>query len=213
MSINRLQVRNNALGNLRGTAAGSNFYQPHDINDSIQDAYNEIVAKTRYLVKSVTCNWLSGKNYYDPINDLGVTDYLGTIAIFDNNSNLWLRDDVTIRDFNRIRRDWETWVGYSQFWAPHSQQRFAVCPALAVGTGSFVLWYYAIAPTLPDDSTSLLLPTDMSVLLQDYVSADLLEFAQEVTKAAPYLSRYGQKLEILSERSHNLAAQQLLLRI
>ncbi len=213
MSANRATLRDSILENLQGSTAASNYYQVADINDSIQDAYNEVVAKTRCIVKKVTCNWASSKNYYDPIVDLGISDFLGVIGLFDHNSNLWLRDDVSMRDFNRIRRDWEVWSGYSQFWAPHSQQRFAVCPALAVGVGTFDFWYYAIAPTLTDDTTATLLPSDMDILLTDYATFDLLESAQEITKAASYMARYENKKVILQERAHNLAAQQLLLRI
>lgn len=212
MGLTRAQIRNNILENLTGSRAQSTYYAEEDINDAIQDAYNESVGKTRCQVKKVTLNWNSGQNYYD-FKAEGVDDFLGTISIFDHNSNLWLRDDVTIRDFNRIRRDWETWVGYSQFWAPHSFQYTAVCPALQVGVGQFDLWYYAIAPTLVDDTTPTILATDMDILIADYASGDLLESAQELTKAQPYLQRFEAKKEVYLERSHNLAAQQLLLRI
>lgn len=212
MALTRAQLRTTVLENLTGSRVGSNFYQTEEINDSLQDAYNEVVAKTKCLVLNVTIPWQSGINYYDP-TIWGAVNYLGTIGLFDNNSDLWLRDDVSIRDFNRIRRDWELWVGEPQFWASHSQKRIAVCPALSAGAGTFVLWYYGIAPVFNDDGTGTIIANDMDILLSDYSTVDLLETAQEVSKAQFYLSRYNDKLAIYKERTHRLAAHQLLLRI
>jgi hypothetical protein len=208
--MTRAQIRAAIRMNLDD--AGVTFYQDDEINTSIQDAYNEIAAKTRCIVKSTTLNWGDAKTYYDFLS-LGVSDYFGTIAIFNNNSNLWLRDDVNLRDFNRIRRDWETWRGESQFWAPHSFKYTAVCPCLETGSGNFVLWYYAVAPTLVDDTSVPIIATDVQRLFEYYSTADLLETAEEATKASIWWGKYDPILNAYKERCHNLAKSQLLLRI
>ena len=212
MGTNRENLRGTILENLTGSRDSSTYYADEDLNESIQDAYNEVVAKSKCYIKNTTISWQSGLNYYNPA-DYGIIDYLGYIAIFNNNSNLWLRDDVSIRDFNRIRRDWEQWTGEAQFLTSHSQKYFVICPSLAVGTGTFSLWYYATAPKLEMDTDTTIIANDMDILITDYVSKDMLESANEFTKASFYQGRYEQKLSAYKERTHNLAKHQLLLRI
>lgn len=101
-----------------------NFYSDLDLNNSIQDAYDDIVILTQCIQKKVTLHWVSNLNYYNFTNIL--PDYLGTIAIFNNVTNQWLRDDLNLKDFDRIRRDWETWIGPPMFWAPSDCDRIAV---------------------------------------------------------------------------------------
>jgi hypothetical protein len=134
--------------------AAITYYALGDINDSIQDAYNEIVSKTQCLVKTVVLPWQDDLVYYD-FEHNGVPDYMGTIAIFNIATNQWLRDDVSLRDFDRLRRDWEIWNGMPQFWASHARQYIAVAPHLLIGTGqSFKLFYWANAPILISDLRS-----------------------------------------------------------
>lgn len=200
--------------NLADAGLGT-FYSDDEINSSLQDAYNEIVAKTLCNVKSsLALAWPTpGTPYFDFLNDYGVSDYLGTYAIFNNNSKFWLRDDVSLRDLNRIRRDWELWRGQPQFWCPHSFQRSVVVPTLLVGTGTMDLWYYAVAPTMTSDSDIPIISTDNHSLLEWYCTADLIETAEEPTKAVIYWSQYEPNLQDYKERCHSLAASNLLLRI
>lgn len=207
--MNRGQIRQAISNNLED--ANLTYYSNQEIDDSIQDCYNEVCAKTRCLVKSITLNWLSEINYYDYIS-LGVSDYLGTVAIFNNASNLWLRDDVNIRDLHRIRRDWELWRGQPQFWVPHSLQYTVVCPCLQVGIGSYELWYYCIAPTLVNDTDVPVIATDMHSIFEQYCTADLLETAEESQKAIRWKTDYFNSLDSYKRRCHNFAKSQLLLR-
>jgi hypothetical protein len=209
--MTRVQIRDKIRVNLADT--GITYYSDDEINASIQDCYNEVAAKTQFLTKSTPLSWISGKTYYDFVNDSSVTDYLGCIAIFNNNTNMWLRDDISLRDFDRLRRDWELWHGAPQFWAPHSFQRVAICPRMTTATGTFVLWYWAAAPIMTVDSDVPLVATDMQDLFENYCTADLLETAEEIVKAATFWQTYDEHLASYKERSHNLAKAQLLLRI
>ena len=101
-----------------------NFYSDLDLNNSIQDAYDDIVILTQCIQKKVTLPWLSNLSYYN-FNSL-LPDYLGTIAIFNNVTNQWLRDDLNLKDFDRIRRDWENWIGTPMFWAPSDPYRVGI---------------------------------------------------------------------------------------
>ena len=216
--MTRAQLRANVRSNLYD--AGVTFYDDDAINQSLQDGYNEVAAKCRCITKSAAVQQLANQPYYDFLNVSGVTDYLGTVAIYNADTLFWLRDDVSIRDFDRIRRDWETWTGEPQFWAPHSQQYIAVCPVLAAvitGVNLFTLWYWAQAPSFAaqesPDSTAPLIATDMQPLLEWYATGDLLEDAQEVTKAQDWWQRFEADKIKYRERCINLAKAQLLLRV
>jgi|GEM_PF-4472745 len=224
--MTRSQLRANVRANL--SDAGITFYQDADINSSLQDAYNDIASKCRCIVNNVTLNFLSQVNYYDflagnpdPLNgglpkNTPVTDFLGVIAIFNNNTNLWLRDDLNKRDFDKIRIDWELWTGQSQYWAPISLKYIAVAPRLQEGSGTFELWYWGKAPIWTDEDdlvTEPLVASDMQTLFEYFATADLLESAEEPIKAMTWWEKYFSNRESYKQRCVDNARADLLQRI
>lgn len=191
---------------------GVTFFSDKEINDSLQDCYNEIASKSYNIVKSVTLNWQSDLVYYDPVA-LGVADYLGVIAIFNIATNQWLRDDITLRDFDRLRRNWELWNGMPQLWASHSRQYFAVAPHLLVGSGQFKLIYWAQAPTFFTDNDVPLVAADIQTMFWNYCTADLLESADEFKKAEVFWKNYFEDREEYKIRCKRLCSAELLLRL
>jgi hypothetical protein len=211
--MNRGQIKTNVRIDLNDNGVQPTYFGDQELNDSLQDAYNEVVCKTRCNVKQVTLNWPGDTIYFDFINDFDVTDYLGTVAILNNNTQLFLRDDTSLRDFDRIRRDWELWEGNAQFWAPHSLQYIAVTPGLAVGNGTFLLYYWAQAPTLTTDSDVPIIASDMQILLELYSTIDMLETAEEPSKGQQFNLMYYKKIAAYAERCKRLAAADVLMRI
>lgn len=253
--MTRSQLRQNVRNNL--SDAGITYYQDNEINISLQDAYNDIAAKCQCIVNNTTLFWLQQVVYYDFLTgnnalNVPVSDYLGVIAIFNNATNLWLRDDVSIRDLDRIRIDWELWQGQSQFWAPHSLKYTAIAPRLQTISGqppiqnqnnnnnwntpqwndpsaqpgggniqvvsgpSFILWYWGKAPIWTDEDdkvTEPLVASDMQTLFEYYTTADLLESAEEPTKAQIWWAKYFQNRTSYKERCRDNARADLLQRI
>lgn len=203
-------IRNNVRNNLADNQI--TFYSEDDINQSIQDGYFDIAAKSFCINQTYTLSWLNNKNYYDFVS-LKVPNYMGTIAIFNLNTNFWLEDSISLRDLDRLRYDWELWVGQPQFWAPHSYQYTVIAPKFLIGCGQFILLYWCAAPTLAGDYDVPLIATDMQVLLEDYATADLLDGAEEVTKAANFWKPYSTQLAMYKERCTNLAKSDILLRV
>jgi hypothetical protein len=211
------------LANIQINLGNNSFYTIIEIANSIQDAYNEIAALVLYNVKSVTLPWPSQLNWFDFVGNpaLNVTDYLGTIAIFNNSTNQFLRDDVQIRDYDRLRRDWEWWSGTPQFWAAHSVQWIAIAPSYPANTVglTFTLYYYAQSPNLIsnlddiDTTQGFLIASDMDDLIEFYVTADLLETMEEPKKATAWWKKYLDRIVQYKERSHNLAKYELLMRV
>src|SRR6266699_1484226 len=87
---------------------GVTFYSNDDIDKSFEDAYSDIVCLTKCIVKKTSVNFTT--NCYYDFKVLGVTDFMAVTAIFNNNTNRWLLDDKTLRDYDLIRDNWELWV-------------------------------------------------------------------------------------------------------
>lgn len=232
MSKTRGQIKSDIQSNL--TDLNVNFFSDTDINESIQDAYDDVAILTQCIQNIATLNWVSNLSYYDFVS-LGISNYLGTIAIFNNVTNLWLADTLSLKDFDRIRRDWETWIGTPLYWAPSDYKRIAVAAKYsavsgggafsnafsdaffidsAIGAlGSFKLYYWSLAPTLVLDSETFLIASDMDQLITQYVTADLLEQAQEFTKAMGFWESYNSNIISYSDRVKRNNKADLLLRI
>lgn len=209
--MTRAAIRILLQTNLAEANVSTGQYSEDEINDSIQDAYNEIAAKAYCINKNVTFSWVDNVTYYDFLS-LGVSDYMGTIAIFNYNTNWFLRDDIQLRDFDRLRRDWETWNGQPQFWAGHSVQYAAIAPKLIDAIGTFKLFYWASAPTLGETDTPLV-STDMQSLFEYYCMADLLDGAEEPNKAKSWWEQWFTNLEKYKLRCKSLAKADMLLRV
>ena len=231
--MTRLQLKESVRINLADL--GVTFYQEDDLNDSIQDAYDDVALLTRCITKTRQMLFESDLVYYN-LDSLLSGDYLGTIAIFNHTINLWLGDDISLKDMDNVRRDWELWTGTPQNWCPVDPKRIAIVPhytgitpswsgafyynafsnAFYIGsasTPSFTLYYTAEAPTLSADSDTFLIATDMQDLLEFYTTADMLEQAQEFTKAIVWWSKYYPMIDTYSERVRLNAKSDLLLRV
>lgn len=200
------QIKTNIRSNLND--AGVTFFTAQDLIDSTQDAYDSCVALSWCLVKTVTLNWQNDLSYYDFVS-LGVSDYLATVAIFDNVSNRWLCDDENTKTLDLLRNDWELWHGQPQGWLPINFQYIAIYPKQAIATGTFVLYYVALPPIIVDGDVPLI-ANDKQVLIELDATADLLEQAEEFTKASTYWQEYFMNFEEYIERTRNLAKADLL---
>src|ERR1017187_3163833 len=234
MGQNRGQIKLTVRQNLDDN--GVSFYSDDDLNESLQDAYDDIVCMSQCITKSVTLQWMGKLSYYDFRVDLGLTDYLAPVAIFNYATNRWLRDDLTLRDLDRLRRDWELWIGTPQFWCSSDPDHIAIAPkyedpgafggafdppafvkAFLVGVQStlsnFKLVYWAQAPVLTDDSGTFLTASDVQNLFEFYCTADMLEGAEEFDKASEYWEKYYSSLVEYSSRVKKINRSDLLLRV
>lgn len=199
------QIKTNISTNLDDIAG--RFFNTADLDNSIQDAYDDAICLTRAIIKKVTLNF-STVPYYD-FKALGVSDFMAVVAIYNNQTNRFLRDDVTIKHFDQIRDDWELWTGTPDYWAASNFKYTIIIPKQAVASGTFDLYYWATAPlVLPSDTP--LLPTDLTKLIEFYSTPDLLEQAEEFTKANDYWETYFELIETAKDRFHNNARADLI---
>src|SRR5947208_15217831 len=85
-------IKSNVRDNLNDAAVIN--YSTSDVDESMQDAADDIVAQTQCIIKKTTLNWTGDLSYYDLITL--VSDYLACVAIFNNVNNRWLYDDKKI---------------------------------------------------------------------------------------------------------------------
>lgn len=208
--MNRIVAKEAILKNLND--AGATFFTSDDLNDSIQDAYDDIVALSQCLVSSVQLNWQNELTYYY-FKNLAVTDYLHTIAIFNHNTNRFLCDNASLREMDKFRDDWEIWNGQPEYWIPHTFESVAIVPRPLIATGQFTLYYAKKAPVITLDATDFLFTKHANDLIEEYVTADLLEQAEEFMKAAPFWKSYFEGVIAFKAQCHNIAKADLMLRI
>ena len=199
-------IKSNVRDNLNDAAVIN--YSSTDVDESTQDAYDDIISQTQCIIKKVTLNWTGDLSYYDLITL--VSDYLACVAIFNNVNNRWLYDDKTLTHFDLIRDDWEIAHGTPESWAALNHKYIAIFPKYAVTSGTFDLYYWAIAPTVVDANTPLI-ATDFQHLLEKFTTADLLEQFEEYTKAANFWETYITEIEQFKERTKNIAGRDLLI--
>ncbi len=191
--------------------SGVTFYSEADLIESMEDAYAEVLFQTRCLIKSVTLDFIAGC-YYD-FKLLGVEDFMCVIAIFNNNTNRWLTDDVTVRDLDSYRTDWEICEAQPTLWCPLNIELNVIWPYLSTPTGNFTLYYAAKAPDITDDTVTPSIASDAQCLLEYYVTGDMLEQAEEYVKASGFFEQYNETLDEYYDRVKLLAKRDLLLKI
>jgi hypothetical protein len=211
--MTRAQLKTVLKTNLAEASISNGYYDDNELNEVIQDVYSYIVATSLCYVKRQNgLSWQNSTNYYDFVT-LGVTDYIATIGIFNNVSNMWLRDDLPLKGLDNIRIDWELWVGNPQYWFPHSLQYNVVAPRFDTATGTYDLLYYAKAPTLTSNSDTFVIAEDKQDLLEYRCTAQLLETANEESKAGVWNSLFDDEMESYIERTRSLAKSDLMNRV
>lgn len=201
-----LQLKPNISVNLDDT--GNVHYTDADLNTSLQNGYNDIVALSQCIIKKVTLNWISDLSYYDFVVDCGVTDYLATVAIFNNINNRWLNDNISLYQFDDLRDNWELWHSVPTHWAFAAFNKTVILPKEEIASGTFDLYYWATAPSISDVSSPLI-ATDCQKLLEFYCTAEQLEDATELTKAGMFWELYFTLLDQYSDRMKSLAQSDL----
>jgi len=149
-----------------------------------------------------------------PYMDLSayVENFMGVLAIFNNNTNRFLLDNLSLRDFDKIRQDWELWSGTPEHWVAINFQLVALVPFYATKPVlGFDLYYVAKAPLVNDEDVPLV-DIDYQSLFENYCVADLLESNEEFTKASFFWKEYLDDLAFYKERVSLRAKRDLILK-
>jgi hypothetical protein len=176
---------------LQNYLQNSVYYPSIDINNSLQDGLDEIVAFTGCVYKSAVIPFTQFVTYYDLLTLL--PDYVGLVAMFNSVIRRWMFPR-TLKKFNQDRIDWDTAFGTPYWFAPINHRYVAIYlkPGTA-GYGNMLVFYVAAAPQITD-STFLPIPDEHLTVLENYSATDLWEQGQEFSKAEPYLKSYIESL-------------------
>lgn len=186
---------------------GVTFYSDDDVNDSLQDGYDDIAVFTGCIQKQTNLTQTNDTTYYDMISS--ISDFFAIVAAYNNTSNRWIYFNP-LKSFDLIRIDFELWAGIQPEYGAISNFRYVLfLPRLASASGTITVWYRATAPTLAGSDTPLI-HSDEQSLLELYATADLLDQAEEYKKADAYWVPYFEGLIKYKKRIGSLALSDYL---
>lgn len=114
---------------------GVTFYSTEDLDDSFQDAYDDIAFLSRCIIKKRAVSKQANLSYYALADE--ITDLMAPIAIYDPAQSKFLLDDKTLRDFELENDSWELRTGTPTHWAALDHKYTALYPRYAsVTSGS-----------------------------------------------------------------------------
>lgn len=197
--MTRAQVKAKVRENLDD--AGVTFYSEDDLNDSIQDGYNLVVASTGCIQRATLFPRLAETHWKLAPS---IPDFLYLTAIYDYETKRWLKG-VSRRQLRVMREDWELQSGSLLMFSIPQIDRVSVYPHPAEAKGACLIYYRALAPELTD-ATPLLIPSAHEDIIEFYSTADLLEQAKELTQAANWWDEFYSDLPRL-KRAVSLSAK------
>ena len=179
--------------------AGITFFSADDINDSIQDGYDEVVAIARTITNSSAITLTNETSYYN-LSSL-ISDYIHVVALFNDNTNRWLDyyAHVLLRE---LRSDWELAKGESEGFTVWDGRWISVFPRLVTAAGTITVIYKASANTLVA-ATVPSIPFQYERILEKYCTMDLLEQSEEWVKAGLWFKDYFTDLAELKKHMNN----------
>lgn len=181
--MTRVDVRNRVLEELE---SNSTYFSQTDLNNAIQDCYDEIAVGAGLIEKKAHIAAQNNTVYY-ALSTL-ISDYYRVTGIFYSASQSWLN----VRDRHwlaGLRRDWELMTGGPKFYSVIDMKMVAITPYMPVATGTFTVHYKAIAPTLTE-TASIMVPTEHEKIMDHYCLADAQEQAREFMKAQINAGQY-----------------------
>ncbi len=189
----RLDVKNDISAHLNDAV----FYTDTDLNESIQDGYNESVLLTRAIEKRYTLNLIANLVYYKLTTYM--TDLYSVTQIFLQEHRRWLIPKSQNWLDRHYKENWELAIGSPIYFTIVNYERIGICPHPAAAAGSLDIYYKASAPTMTSDTNVFDIPNADHVM-QKYVITDLLAQAQEFTKASGYYKKYIDQIKQVNNR-------------
>lgn len=171
--------------------AGITYYSADDINESIQDGYDEIAIYCECIEKTVSLPFQSNVTYYDMFTL--VPDYYRSIRIYSNQINQFLAVNLERQNLG-YSSDWELNSGSARDYMIKGPRYIGITNRSSNSVGSFKMWYKAKANTLTGNDTPRI-NVNFQIMLENYGTADLLEQNQEYTKAEICWAQYNKQLE------------------
>lgn len=174
-------------------------FDADNLNDSVQDGYDEVALLTNCIEKVTTVNFQSNITYYN-LRTL-VTDYYRPVAIYNPNTKRWMAP-TAFRDMREFHPRWETVNGEEAFFSPLGFEYIVFFRKQTTASGNFYIFYSATADTLTGATTPQI-PIEYHKVLENYATADMLDQNLEYTKAMKYYNAYIADLDRIKNLVRN----------
>jgi len=187
--MTRKQIADKVRDNLNDL--GITYYLIDDINDSIQDGYNEVAVYAECIEKNTSITLAPDTVYYDL--SILIPDYYRIMFVYHNKFNFFL---TPTPDREMISGDsyWELANTQERSYTIIGPKYLGISGTSSNPVGSLRIDYKAQADILTDNIAPKILPA-FQQLLEDYATGDMLDQNQEYTKAGKYWGNYNLKLE------------------
>ena len=183
-------TRGQAKAKVKINLDSHNYFSDTDLNDSLQDSYDEVVAATGCIENVFELTTEPNRLYYNLLSL--IPNYFHVVRIFSPTLKSFL-EETDIRRLDRVRKDWELWRDNPCFWFPHSYERIAIVPA-ASSAQQLIVFYKSSASQILIDVTNFNIPLEGQYIPENFTTCDLLEQAQEYQKAGHFLKQYQNDL-------------------
>jgi hypothetical protein len=188
---------------------GITYFDISDLDDSVQDAYDEVVVYCQCIEKFVDLDQLAiasapeGASPWLNMTKL-VPDYYRTIAILNRSTKQFLTPIID-RESDMYQYDWQK-TRYNPCDFIINAPDWIAFPGWYTDAQPLRLFYKAQAPILLYDTDEFKINHNYAKLIEFYSTADLLEQNQEFTKATKWwldyetlLEEYHNKIQLLSK--------------
>jgi hypothetical protein len=195
--VTRADVKTRVRANLDDNAV--TFFTSIDIDDSLTDAYYWSSAFANTIEKTANISFQQDCPYYNL--QLIIPDHFAVTGVYDLKRHRFLtyrsRQELT-----HIHNSYEIWHGPPEYFFIHSQNQLFIAPQplnisslTQTAEQDLKIFYRAFDDNVIDDfHHSYRLPIQGEDCLEFYATADLLEQAQEWSKAQFYWDKFYAQL-------------------
>lgn len=187
------------------------FYNASDLNDSLQDGYDEVCAVSGCIEKIAAISFTANLVYYD-MPSL-IPDFISVVGIWNRRVKRWMAP-CSYRQLDQLSEKWETTLGEPYAFCPLSPRYVAIFPAIAnigvADTNKMYVVYKAAAATMIGTTEPEIPIQIQEDILINYTCMDMFEQAEEWTKAQEYLKLYTSSHDTLKDKIDRRDAERLI---
>jgi hypothetical protein len=195
--MTRGEVKARVRANLDDNAV--TFYTATDIDDSLADAYYWSSIFANSIEKTKNISFQQSCPYYNL--QLIIPDHFAVTGVYDLARSRFL-PYKSRQELTSLNHLYETWAGPPEYFFVHSQnylfigpQPLNVASLVQTGEANLKIFYRAFDDNISDDfHHQYRIPVQADDCIEFYATADLLEQAQEWSKAQFYWDKFHQQL-------------------
>jgi len=195
--MTRGEVKARVRANLDDNAV--TFFTAIDIEDSLADAYYWVAAFANTIEKTQNISFQTNCPYYNLARI--IPDHFAVTGVFDIARSRFLQYKSR-QELTQLNNHYEIWHGPPEYFFVHSQNYLFIGPqplnvnsVIQSGEADIKIFYRAFDDNVIDDfHHSYRIPIQGEDCLEFYATADLLEQAQEWSKAQMYWDKFYKQL-------------------